>query len=302
MSRKPVTLASRVAKVMRQVEKLQRKGRNQEADYPYPTASEVFEEVRGRLFDAGILLLPDENRPEYLDRETNGGSLMQECRLSVTYTFMDGETSLPPLKGNGNARDLKDKALYKAQTGAQKAFLKHFGLMAEEADDPEFDGDAEQPAESLEDVAPRRIPRKEKPLTEYQMDAIREGMQVTGKTEEQLSQSVASIGHGAELAQVKQKYFKDLLRWATDGRGTLTQFSGRNGKPSGISESRVKPSVGPKVGHASPPADLSQKDSRPDATPPTPLQMSLPKAPQAAELRIRNKTIEILPQKGVFSL
>lgn len=220
MSRRKLNLTARVAKVFRAVKKLERRGHNTDDDYDYTRATDVFEEVRDRLFADGILLQRDEAEPVYVDKDTNGDGWLQECRLRVQYSFTDGESSTEPEHCNGIARKANsDKALYTAQTGADKAFLKRKGLMAEVIDDPEFE---DKPAgESLYDVAPMRTPRKEKPLAAYQIENIREAVANTGKSAEQLSQAVASIGHAAQLEDTKQKYFKALFTWASDGRGTV---------------------------------------------------------------------------------
>lgn len=219
MSRTKTTLQKRVAKIFRDVKKLERAGHNKERDYDYTRATDVFEEVRGRMFDAGILLMRDEAPAEYVDRETNGDGLLQECRLVVAYSFDDGTDATKPLRCNGLARDIDDKALYKAQTGADKAFLKRFGLMAEVVDDPEFDGAQE---ETLDDVAAPRVSRKEKPLRDFEVENIRQAMLVSGKTEAELSEICAGKFHAADVASVKQKDFKALFKWASDGQGTLS--------------------------------------------------------------------------------
>jgi hypothetical protein len=218
----PVPLVDKIAQAFAAVSKLPRNGKNRIRGYPYTRASDVFEAVRHELLKRGVLCCPTEGEPKYIDiAMSNGGEQITECRLQVTYTFRDAAEKLEPMVVNGIGRDVEDKALYKAQTGAQKALLKRFGLMAEEADDPEFDGS--QPFEGEgEDTAPRKLPRKEKPLAEYQIAAIREGMAVGSHTEEELSRAVAAIGHADALENVKRRYFKDLFKWASNGRGTIT--------------------------------------------------------------------------------
>lgn len=217
-----IPLVEKIAQAFEAVGKLQRAGTNNTRHYKYTRASDVFEAVRSHLFRRGVLICPTESTPEYVAiGPSNGGEQITECRLQVTYTFRDGLEKLEPMVFNGIGRSPDDKCLYIAQTGAQKALLKRFGLMAEDADDPEFDGKQAPAGETLDDAAPMRTSRKEQPLKEYQIEAIREGMAIAGKTEDQLSQAVAAVGHAAELAQVKQKYFKDLFRWASDGQGTV---------------------------------------------------------------------------------
>lgn len=266
MPRKASNLTTRVAQVLRQVEKLKRKGINKADGYDFTRATDVFAAVRDKLFAAGILLLPNEGQPEYVDRTTNGGELLQECRLPVIYTLTDGIDKLPPLTCHGIARDLSDKALYKAQTGAEKAFLKRIGLMAEEVDDPEYDGKAA--SETLDDVAPRRTPRKEKPLAAYQIENVQAAMQATGKTEEQLVAMVAKFG-AAGLADVKQRHFKELLMWASDGRGTIAA------------------PAAPK---------LTAVPDQAQAT------LPLRAAPQPVELKIGSQKIEFEPRQSAYSV
>lgn len=267
MSRKPLNLAARVARVLRQVKKLERKGFNRAGNYGYPTASDVFEAVRDRMFADGILLLPDEATPEYVDRQTNGGELLQECRLTVTYTFSDGVTSLPSLKCNGAARDLADKALYKAQTGAEKAFLKRVGLMAEEVDDPEWDsrGDEDNPTESLDDVAPMHVPSSQRPVTPLQISAFQDACAANGKTADEISHYLAGEHKVDAIEKLKRgRPFTAAIRWASDGKGTLAA---------------PKPQAVPSQG-----------------------SLALRTAPKPVELKIGNKTVEFEPTKSAYSV
>jgi hypothetical protein len=261
----PVPLVDKIAQAFKAVGKLQRAGTNTKRHYKWTRATDVFEAVRLEFFNRGVLVIHDEGTPEYVAiAQSNGGEQITECRLPVKYSFKDATGEIGPFTVHGVGRDVEDKALYKAQTGAQKALLKRFGLMAEEVDDPEWDGSQAPAGENpLDDAAPMRTPRKEKPLAAYQIDNIREAMANTGKTEEQLSQAVASIGHAAELTQMKQKYFKELFKWASDGRGTVA-----------------------------PP--------KPEAVP---AQPALPlRAAPPVEMRIGNKTVEFQPKDKPYAI
>jgi hypothetical protein len=260
-----VPLVKKIAQAFKAVGKLPRKGTNHTRHYNWTRATDVFEAVRLELFNRDVLICPSEDKPEYvLVGPTNGGEQLTECRLAVTYIFRDATSELPPITINGVGRDVEDKALYKAQTGAQKALLKRFGLMAEEADDPEWDGRGETAGESLDDAAPRHVPRKEKPLAPYQIQAVREAMTMTGKTEAQLSELVAGKFRADELATVKQRHFKDLLAWASDGKGTLAP---------------------PKIAAV-------------PAQPQLPLRTALP----PVELKLGNQTIQFEPKKSAYSV
>jgi len=161
----PVPLVSAVARAFKAVGKLQRTGYNEARRYPFTRASDVLEAVRERLLSQDIVIHLTEAKPEYTRdvTHTNGGEPITECNLAVTYTFMNALEKMPPMTVNGVGRDVEDKAIYKAQTGAQKALLKRFGLIAEDTDDPEFDGKREPAGETLDDIAPMRQPKKVTP-------------------------------------------------------------------------------------------------------------------------------------------
>ncbi len=218
-----IPLVEKIAQAFEAVGKLPRAGKNKSRGYPYTRATDVFEAVRLELFRRKILICPTEGVPEYVKiADTNGGEQITECRLQVTYTVRDALEKLEPMIVNGIGRDVEDKALYKAQTGAQKALLRRLGLIAEETDDPEWDGQETQAGETIDDAAPMRTPRKEQPLATYQIEAIGEAMASTGKTADELSQVVAARFHAAAVENVKRRDFKELLKWASDGRGTIT--------------------------------------------------------------------------------
>jgi ERF superfamily len=262
----PIPLVDKIAQAFEAVGKLPRAGTNRTRHYKYPRATDVFEAVRAHLFKRGILMCPTEGTPEYVTiGPSNGGEQITECRLQVTYTVRDALEKLEPMVVNGVGRDVEDKALYKAQTGAQKALLKRFGLIAEETDDPEWDGQQAPAGETIDDAAPMRTPRKEQPLAAYQIDAVREALGSTGKTDSELSEVVAARFHAPELADVKRKHFKELLKWASDGRGTIAAVP--------------KPQAAPDQG-----------------------ALPLRAAPEPIQLKIGSKTVEFQPKDKAFAL
>src|SRR5271165_2456237 len=141
----PVPLVTKIARTFAAVERLQRKGEHPRG-FRFTRAHDVFEIVRHKLLDQGILVCPVEGTPVYLSLQSNGGELITECRLQVTYTFQDEKEKLdPPLVINGFGRSVGDEALEIAQTKAQKALLKRFGIMADEQDDAPVPNGEHQP-------------------------------------------------------------------------------------------------------------------------------------------------------------
>lgn len=198
---KPKPLAQKVAAILRAVKKLERNGRNNQDGYDYTRATDVFESVRDKLFAAGVLLLPDEAEPTYIGYVTNGGIVFTECRLRVAYTFTDGTESLPPLHCHGVGRTDDEKALYIAQTGAEKAFLKRVGLMAELIDDPEFTGQADHGYHGDTDEAEPRVAfqrSSDKTVTHAQRRAFASACESTHKTGDEILHYLFSAHQGIE--------------------------------------------------------------------------------------------------------
>lgn len=259
-----VPLVKKIAQAFKAVGKLQRAGTNKTRRYKFTRATDVFEAVRLELFNRDVLCCPSEGKPEFVNLgPTNGGEQMTECRLAVTYIFRDAASELPPMTFNGVGRDVEDKAIYKAQTGAQKALMKRFGLMAEEADDPEWDDREAQTGETLDDVAPRRTPTKFKPIRDFEIQAFQEACANTSKTPDEISAYLAGTHKIAALPEMRRGDFKLAMRWASNGAGTLTP------KPKAV---------------------------------PSQASLALRTATKPVELKIGNKTVEFEPSKTAYSV
>lgn len=219
--KREIPLVSKVAQAFRSVGKLQRAGVNKRRNYRFTRATDVLEAVRDKLLSQDVLILIREDKPEYVAAGvTNGGEQLTECRLSVTYTFKDVKEELPPMTVNGAGRDVEEKSIYKAQTGAQKALLKRFGLIAEEVDDPEFDASRET-GESLDDIAPLRAQAK-KTVTPRQIEAFFEACTATGKTADEIAGYLLTTHKVAIINELgRGKAFSEAIVWASDGKGTL---------------------------------------------------------------------------------
>lgn len=260
-----LSLVKKVAQAFRAVGKVKRAGRNATRDYPFTKASDVLAAVRDKLLAADVLIHIDEGEPQYVPvAVSNGAEQITECRLPVTYTFMDEKDALKPMRFNGIGRDVDDKSLAKAQTGAQKSLLKRFGLMVEDAD--EFDGDRDQTeptGESLDDVAPMRAPRRkrEQPIREFEISALQEAASRTNKSD---SEIFCQFGIKT-WAELKRYQFKEAIAWASNGAGTLAP------KPQAV---------------------------------PAPVQgsLSLPTPAPPIQMRIGNKSIEFEPKDKAYSV
>jgi len=228
------SLVDKIAEAFASVGRLQKRGTNETRHYSYSRASDVLDAVRLQLLKRGILCCPTEAPAEYHQVGTsNGGEQITECRLQVTYVFRSKAEALEPMTINGVGRDVEDKALYKAQTGAQKALLKRFGLIADVEDDPEHDG---RTSETIDDVAPMRPAREPKKVTERQIAAFHEACVQTNKSADEISGYLLTAHKVTKIEDLgRGKPFTDAIVWATDGQGTV------NPKPQAVATQSALP-------------------------------------------------------------
>jgi hypothetical protein len=210
-----LSLVKKVAQAFRAVSKVKRAGRNTTRHYPFTKASDVLEAVRDKLLSQDVLIHIDEGQPEYVSvAMSNGGEQITECRLPVTYTFMDEKSELKPMRFNGIGRDVEDKSLAKAQTGAQKSLLKRFGLMVEDAD--EFDGDFNQAAHDGHDVHDAKpTTNSQKPVTFPQIRAFNDACASSGKTSDEIMRYLFEVHHVTGVKGLTRgKQFTAAIAWA----------------------------------------------------------------------------------------
>ncbi len=262
-----LSLVKKVAQAFRSVGRIKRAGRNTTRDYPFTRASDVLEAVRDKLLSQDVLIHIDEGEPLYVAvAQSNGGEQITECRLPVTYTFMDEKSELKPMRFNGIGRDVEDKSLAKAQTGAQKSLLKRFGLMVEDAD--EFDGDRDERYDGdtpLLDTPPPRTPSSQQPVTPAQRRAFGEACKSSGKTDEEILQYLFSAHQVSNVSDLKRgKAFTQAIQWASNGAGT--------------------------------PAP------KPQAAPAYQGKLPLPSPAPSFEMRVGGKTLEVQPKTGSYSV
>lgn len=265
-----LSLVKKIAQAFKSVGKIQRNGKNTTRHYPFTRASDVLEAVRDKLLSQDVLIHIDEGEPQYVAVATsNGGEQITECRLPVTYTFIDEKDSLKPMRFNGIGRDVEDKSLAKAQTGAQKSLLKRFGLMVEDADEFDGDRDSQDQTDSAQEMReaeakPARAPRI---VTLPQIRAFNDACERTGKSQDEVSGYLLTAHRVSKLCDLgRGKPFTDALKWAARGAPELT--------------------LAPK-----PQAAAAQQGKLP-----------LPNPAPSFEMRVGGKTIEVQPQTGSYSI
>lgn len=142
--RHPKSLVAKLAEVMGEVERVEKRGRNDFHKYDYATEGDIAAAVRKGLSARSIIVVPRTIDPTLgtVERKNGGGDTL--VTLRVVFAFLDGETGQSlevPVYGQG--QDGGDKAFYKALTGAVKYLLLKTFLMPT-GDDPEAEAPQQQ--------------------------------------------------------------------------------------------------------------------------------------------------------------
>lgn len=134
---KPLTLIQKLAAVMATIDRVQKRGRNENHNYDYATEADIVAAVRAGLSQHGVMFLLKNQSLAWDTLSTRSGGQQRLCTITAQFVFVDGETGETleiPMVGQGS--DSGDKAFYKALTGAVKyALLKTFLIPT--GDDPE---------------------------------------------------------------------------------------------------------------------------------------------------------------------
>lgn len=112
-------LYAKIANVMADVKRVEKRGRNDHFKYDFVTAEDVKDLVRPLLAKHGLALLPT---IEGMERETKGNQVL--TRLTVSFTLACGETGETVTSlWHGEALDNQDKGINKALTAVLKYYL-----------------------------------------------------------------------------------------------------------------------------------------------------------------------------------
>ncbi len=131
-------LAAKMAKVMEDIENLEKKGFNEFYKYHYARAEDIFAMVRKHLSKQKIMAFSNIENLETKEVETKKGVSVQ-ADIDLSLTFIDGDSGASiTVYYMGTGLDNGDKYLYKAYTGALKYALKDTFLMSS-GDDVEED-------------------------------------------------------------------------------------------------------------------------------------------------------------------
>jgi len=193
-----------------------KRGKNTTDDYNYQRASDVALAFRHELFKRGIRVAPNEVECKHETIQTNGGTPLTEVWLTLDFIVTDGKEEIK-YRAFGTARDNKDKALWKAKTGAQKYFLRGLGLIPDTEDDPEFE-EITHDAPVAGETKPAKPTRgnAQHAIREYEVKGFLEACDRGHKSQTETEAYLAREYGISTIAQLQRKDFKAAYLWAID--------------------------------------------------------------------------------------
>lgn len=174
------SIATRLAEACAATKELAKRGDN--GEYKYLRIVDVADALRMELFSRGIVVIPNDvecKAAKWKSADFEGRVITEVC-VKTEFTVTDGQQSLV-FAAYGVGRDMDGKALFQAQTGALKSWLKRLGLIFGEREDPEVEQSKPAPAEV-------ELPRQKVAQARYQARAWAAGIATSGKTEAEIEE------------------------------------------------------------------------------------------------------------------
>ncbi len=130
-------LVLELTKIQKELDKIEKDGKNNRQGFDYVSEAQVKSKLQNKLADHGIMIIPHYEIMNSWTSQTSNGKTMNYVSVMGTFKLTNGSDELVgSMPGIG--MDSGDKAIYKAETGAQKNFLMQLFLMST-GDDPEND-------------------------------------------------------------------------------------------------------------------------------------------------------------------
>ena len=148
-------LARKLAKVLSDVHRVPKNGRNDFHKYDYVYESDLVDHIRDKLAEQGIALFPSVGAHDVTEMQDARNRTVYLTTVTLDITMIDGESGdMMTTTWVGQGLDNGDKGYYKAYTGAIKYFLLKTFLIST-GDDPELD-DAPRPVHRTAQNPPPR--------------------------------------------------------------------------------------------------------------------------------------------------
>lgn len=141
-------LAAKLARVLSDVHRVPKNGRNDFHKYDYVTESDLVDHIRDKLAEHGVAIFPSVRAHDVVEMEDQRKRTVYLTTVTLDISLVDGESGdTMTTTWIGQGIDQSDKGYYKAYTGAMKYFLMKT-FMISTGDDPEQDEVTREPTKT----------------------------------------------------------------------------------------------------------------------------------------------------------
>jgi hypothetical protein len=207
------TLVEKIAAICKSIDPVLKEG-TADAGFAYLRILDLANALREKLFDAGILIVPNDVEcvverweSEVTDRHWSS------ARVKTEFTFSNAERNFS-VCCYGYARDLDGHCVSIAQTMALKSLLKRLGLIFGEYDDPEKQQDdgyslnLEQGQKAWGDDI------REWPISRGEVIAFNAAALASGHTKKGISTYLDAVFGHEKPSELRRREFKEAMAWA----------------------------------------------------------------------------------------
>lgn len=215
----PLSMVEKIAQIAKTVPQIAKLGHNSSGDYDFIRAIDMFDAVRIKLFEAGILIFPLAQKSERSNPYVAvTGDITDEVKVEIIYRVTDGKESVDCC-AHGVGQDHGGKALYMASTGAKKDLLKTIFLIAGVEDDSESVESTERLNPALSEKIAEMEARCGTDVREWNVGrtevlAFTSACRSSGFTQKAQKAFLKSCGV-EKISDLKRKDFSRAMKWAT---------------------------------------------------------------------------------------
>jgi hypothetical protein len=205
------TLVEKLAAVVRSVDGVLKVEGD---EYSYLRILDLSKAMRDKLFEAGILIIPDDSACEISTREsTITDRQYTSAKICTAFTITDGHEELI-FRANGFACTLDDKAVAIAQTAALKSLLKRLSLTFGELDDPEVEHTSEHSLDLNDAEKEWGHDVREWPISRGEVIAFNSACASSGYSKKGIVNYLDSV-FGIEVpSKLRRKCLAQAMAWA----------------------------------------------------------------------------------------
>ena len=205
----PKNLVEKIAEACKGINGVLRKGDN--GEYAYLRILDISNALREKLFEAGIVIVPDDLEC-YVERRAvpdMPGRVWTEAQVKTQFTVSDGIDKFT-LNAWGFARDMDAKCVAIAQTAALKSFLKRLALIFGDYDDPEVRD------ETIADLRPdlQRKIDEQTCISRTEVRALYSAIKKSGRSLEEYKEFLNADLGVSDPSQIVKQDLARAMAWA----------------------------------------------------------------------------------------